>query len=113
MNYGAFFTNPANPELHPHSPFKYSLGFFIKHSQGLGKNGKSGANEGRQGDVAEDGVKSCQQGRAHGNQGFCMDFSGAELVEGVQEQQQQLEERGEFAKGLLLLLSPVCGCLGS
>lgn len=115
-----FFPNPANPELHPtqlqsfpHPKFKHSPGFFIKHSQGLGKNGKSGSNEGRQGDVAEDGVQSCQQGRAHGNQGFCGDFLGAELVERVQEQQQELEERGQFAKGLLFLLSPACGGLGS
>lgn len=99
------------PNAHPAS--QHSLGFFIKHCQGLGKNGKRGANDWRQRDVADDGVESSQQGRPHGNQGFWMGFFGAELMERVQEHQQELEERGKLAKGLLFLLSPICGCLGS
>lgn len=120
LKHGAIFLKSCKPWAPSHTTpefshpaLEYSLGFFIKHSQGLGENGKGGAKEWGQRDVAEDGVQSSQQGRAHGNQGFWGSFLGAELVEGVQEQQQELEERGQFAKGLLFLLSPVRGCLGS
>lgn len=63
--------------------------------------------------MADEAVQRCQQRGAQALQRLRVRLGAAQRVEGVQQQQQQPEQRAQLAKGLLLLLSPVHGGLGS